>query len=130
MRMEILILCVITLASTCFAGTNVTARMIEDDPGDARWKIFSHGTNQVLKIATKANHTSITSCAGGYSVTHTDSDGDGVTDSIMISKANGELLEVLRRSKGGIYSQTPQDDLDEINEMAKKVEAHLRKRKQ
>jgi regulator of RNase E activity RraA len=129
MRVGISILLAAFFAAPCFAGTNVTVRVIEDDHTDTRWQVYSHGTTEVLKIHRRGKKTSVTSKASGYSVTHSDDDGDGVTDSIMISEVNGGVLEVLKRSKDGAYSQTPQDDLDEMNEIVKKIEARLPKRK-
>jgi hypothetical protein len=127
MKTAMLILAAAILAAPCLAGTNVTIRVIEDNHGGNRWQVYSHGTNAVLKIHLRGKKTSITSQASGYSVTHSDDDGDGVTDSIMILKVKGGILEILRRSKDSTYSQTPQDDLDEMNKLAKQIESRIPK---
>jgi len=129
MKIAVLTALLAVLASPCLAGTNVTVRVTEDDHSDTRWQVFSHGTNQVLQIQHKGKKTSITSEASGYSITHSDDNGDGVTDSIMISKTSGGILEVLNRGTDGTYSQSPQKDLDEMNDIVKKIEARLPKRK-
>ena len=129
MKTTILILVATILAAPCLAGTNVTVRVIEDNHGGTRWQVYSHGTNQVLKIGTRANHTSVTSSAGGYSVTHRDADGDGRTDSIMILLTSGSILEVLRRGADGEFTPSPQTELDEMNDLTKQIEARIPKRK-
>ena len=130
MRTIILTLLVIVLAAPCLAGTNIVVEVTRDrHHADIRWHVFSHKTNEVLQIQYKGKKTSITSEASGYSITHSDNNGDGATDSIMVSKTSGDILEVLNRSADGTYSQSPQKDIDEMNDIVKKIQARLPKRK-
>jgi hypothetical protein len=128
MKTTILILLLAVLALPLLAGTNVTVKVIEDDHSDTRFHVYSHGTNVVLKIHQRTKFTSITSGASGYSVTHTDTDGDGTTDSIMIANIGDKLLEVLKRDADGTYVQTDQKELDEVNRMTKNIKTELAKR--
>jgi len=130
MKTSITILALALLAFPCFAGTNVTVRVLADEHSDSRWQVYSHGANVVLKIHHRKEQTSITSSASGYSVTHTDRDGDGTTDSITVSAVGGDILEVLKRDSDGAYVQTEQKDLDEMNRIARKIEERLPKQKE
>ena len=125
MKTVILIVLFTILSSPCFAGTNITLRVIADEHAPARWQIYSHGTNVVLTIHQKRKLTSITSTASGYSVSHTDADGDSITDSIRISEVTGDILEILKRTADGKLAPTPQKDLDEMNKLVKKIKAGL-----
>jgi len=130
MKTTILILVAMLLgALPCAAGTNLTVRVIGDEHGDSHWQVFSHGTNGVLKIHHRGKGTWITSEAGGYSITHTDENGDGIAESIMISQFGGNILEVLKRSADGQYQPSLQSDLDEMNAIARKIEAGIPRRK-
>ena len=82
----------------------------------------------MLNVLRKGKSTSITSKAPGYSVTHTDRDNNGVTDSIRISITKGILLEDLKRDEDGNYLQSSQKYLDELNTMAKRIEAELKRK--
>ena len=109
----------------CTAGTNVTIRTIGDEHGEAHVQVYSHGTNVVLKIRQAGKGVWVTSDASGYSITHTDENGDGITESIMISRVGGNILEVLKRNADGRYIPSSQRDVDEMNIMRTKIEAGI-----
>ena len=122
MKTSILVVAFALHVLPCFAGTNVTVRVIADDHTDSRWQVYSHGTNVVLRIHRRDKLTSITSAASGYSVTHTDRDGDGSTDAIMVSTLGGRILEVVKRGSAGAFVQTDQEELNEMNCRAKRID--------
>ena len=121
-------------AESTRAGTNLVRRIVQDDPNqDGKLEMYAekflHGTNVVIEISLveteRGKVATVLSRGGNYVIAHTDRDGDGVFESIMISLADGDILEVLKRDADGKYQPAPQDDLDEMNRITRKIDALL-----